>query len=91
MNDDRITLAQTQEEFDTQAKKVLTDLGFDVSDDTLRFYGQYIQLLPDGRDYIYAIDLAEALRAAKAKMLAYNLIMSTRKAKNDGTPEAPGA
>jgi len=82
----KIVLAQTQEEFDKQAEDFLIRNSFPNNDHYKRMYGQFIQMLPESRDWFYEKDLVLALKMSKAKHLAFFLIEPGRRPKKEEAP-----
>jgi hypothetical protein len=83
----RITLAQTQEEFDKQVDEFLTEYKFPTDEDHRRLVGQIIQGSPDDDDTLDLEVSAKTIRKIRAKMFAFYLIKPGRRPEPETTEE----
>lgn len=87
----RPKLAQTQEAFDAQCDKFLTDNGIVPTEELRALYGTFIQHSSETDDRLDEKVMLRRLRKAQAMRLAFYLIHPSKRPKEEGNePQEPG-
>ena len=84
----QIKIAQTLEEFSSQAESFLVSQGFEVSEDNKKLFAAFIQHTPQDQDSFDPNLLARMMRKAKANELAFYLMHPDKAPKKEQQDES---
>lgn len=84
----RVSLPQTQAEFDALAVSFLDEQGFPVNESYQAFFAAHVQSLPNDEDTFDPEKMAKAMRRARVNELAFFLIHPHKRPKIEDTSKA---